>query len=109
MANKSSFEHFCELTSFSSHTLLLFATGYKSELLFFDEYCIVVAKQMLECGVFGHSGDEQLSFALTNRQQWAAKGGNLVASMVARYHGKEIEKVRAKRVHRRMSLSAKQA
>mmetsp|Transcript_23757 Transcript_23757/g.56090 ORF Transcript_23757/g.56090 Transcript_23757/m.56090 type:complete len:854 (+) Transcript_23757:377-2938(+) len=82
---------------------------YKSELLFFDEYVIVVAKQMHECGVFGTSGDEQLSFALTNRQQWAAKGGNLVASMMARFHGKEIEKVRAKRVHRRMSLSAKVA
>jgi hypothetical protein len=82
---------------------------YKSELLFFDEYVIMVAKQMHECGVFGSSGDEQLSFALTNRQQWAAKGGNLVASMVARFLGKEVEKVRAKRVHRRMSLTAKLA
>mmetsp|Transcript_21799 Transcript_21799/g.40708 ORF Transcript_21799/g.40708 Transcript_21799/m.40708 type:complete len:127 (-) Transcript_21799:71-451(-) len=82
---------------------------YKSELLFFDEHVITTAKQMNDCGVFEASGDEQLSFALSNRQQWAAKGGNLVASMVARYHGQEIEKVRAKRVYRRMSLSAKQA
>jgi hypothetical protein len=82
---------------------------YKSELLFFDEHVIGVAKQMSDCGVFEASGDQQLSFALSNRQQWAAKGGNLVASMVARYHGHEIEKVRAKKVYRRMSLSAKQA
>jgi 3'5'-cyclic nucleotide phosphodiesterase len=82
---------------------------YKSVLLFFDEHVISVTKQMHECGFLDFSGDEQLSFALANRQQWAAKGGNLVASMVARYHGREIEIVRAKRVHRRMSLTATQA
>jgi hypothetical protein len=82
---------------------------YKSELLFFDEHVIPVAKQMTECDVFDISGDEYLSFALSNRQQWAAKGGNLVASMMARFHGKVVEKARAKRMHKRMSLSAKQA
>lgn len=82
---------------------------FKSELLFFDEHVITIAKQVNDCFVFASSGDELLSFALSNRQQWAAKGGNLVASMVARYHGQEIEKVRANRTYRRMSLSAKQA
>jgi hypothetical protein len=82
---------------------------YKSELLFFDEQVITIAKQMHSSRVFACSGDEQLSYALSNRQQWAAKGGNLVASMVARYHGQEIEKVRANRTYRRMSLSAMQA
>jgi hypothetical protein len=82
---------------------------YKSELLFFDEQVIAIAKQVYYSRVFLSSGDEQLSCALSNRQQWAAKGGNLVASMVARYHGQEIEKVRANRTYRRMSLSAKQA
>jgi hypothetical protein len=82
---------------------------YKSELLFFDEHVIPVVKQMTECDVFVTSGDEYLSFALSNRQQWAAKGGNLVASMMARFHGKVVEQARAKRMHKRMSLSAKQA
>jgi hypothetical protein len=82
---------------------------YKSELLFFDEQVISIAKQVHCSRVFASSGDDQLSCALSNRQQWAAKGGNLVASMVARYHGQEIEKVRANRTYRRMSLSAKQA
>ena len=82
---------------------------YKSELLFFDEHVIPVAKQMTECDVFGKSGDEYLSFALSNRQQWATKGGNLVASMMARFHGKVVGKARTKRMHKRMSLSAKQA
>ncbi len=79
---------------------------YKSELLFFDEHVIPIAKQMSECGVFESTGDEYLSFALSNRQQWAAKGGDYVASMMARYHGQEVEKVRSKRAYRRMSLSA---
>ncbi|KAG7361603.1 3'5'-cyclic nucleotide phosphodiesterase [Nitzschia inconspicua] len=82
---------------------------FKNELLFFDEQVIPITKQLNDCHVFSISGDEQLLFALSNRQQWAAKGGNEVASMVARYHGQEIEKVRANRTYRRMSLSAKQA
>lgn len=79
---------------------------YKSELLFFDEHVIPIAKQMSECGVFDSTGDEYLSFALSNRQQWAAKGGDYVASMMARYHGQEIEKGRTKRAFRRISLTA---
>ncbi|KAL3921202.1 MAG: hypothetical protein SGILL_002870 [Bacillariaceae sp.] len=82
---------------------------YKCELLFFDQHVITSAKLLKDCGALEASSEEQLSFALSNRQQWAAKGGNLVASMVTRYMGQEIEKVRAKRSHRRMSLSAKQA
>ena len=94
---------------------------YKSELLFFDEHVIPLAKRLTECGVFdsGRSnqnenidadeGDQFINFALMNRQHWATKGPNIVASMMARYHGKEVENARAKRVHRRMSLSAKQA
>jgi hypothetical protein len=82
---------------------------YKSELSFFDEHVIPVAQEMSACGLFGTTGDEFLGFALSNRQQWAAKGGELVASMMARYHGKEVERARARRDHRRKSLSAQQA
>lgn len=82
---------------------------YKSELLFFDEHVVQVCKEIAEIGVFGSTGDEFLSFALGNRQQWAAKGGDHVASMMARYHGNEIEKVRTRRAYRRMSLSASSA
>ena len=82
---------------------------YKSEILFFDDHVIPLAKQMAQCGLFGVSGDELLVCALSNRQQWAAKGGDLVASMMARYHGKEVERSRARRRHKRTSLSAQQA
>jgi hypothetical protein len=82
---------------------------YKSELLFFDEHAIPLMNQMKECGIFGLTADEYLSWSLCNRQQWAAKGNELVASMVARHVGKEMEKQRSVRSHRRISLSAKQA
>ena len=81
----------------------------KLELTFFDEHVIPLAKLMSEGGLFGVSGDDILGSALSNRQQWAAKGSDLVASMMARYHGKEVEKVRARRRHRRMSLTPQQA
>jgi len=80
---------------------------YKSELLFFDEHVVPLAMRLSECGVFERStGDQYLSLSLTNRQQWAAKGADQVASMLARYHGVEIEKTKARRAYRRMSLSA---
>ena len=82
---------------------------YKVELMFFDDHVIPLSKQMAESGVFGATGDESLSCALSNRQQWAAKGYDIVASMMARYHGKEVEKARARRRHRRMSLTPSQA
>lgn len=82
---------------------------YKSELLFFDEHVIPLANQVKECACFGTTADEYLSWALSNRQQWAAKGNELVASIVARHLGKQIEKQRSVRFHRRVSLSAKQA
>eukprot|EP00934_Nitzschia_sp_Nitz4_P006921 Nitzschia sp. Nitz4//scaffold47_size129522//97083//100216//NITZ4_003565-RA/size129522-processed-gene-0.173-mRNA-1//-1//CDS//3329552842//6911//frame0 len=91
---------------------------YKSELLFFDEHVIPIAKRINDCGIFltfggngntqspSGGGTEYLSFALSNRQQWAAKGGDLIASMMARYHGKEIERNRTRRSYRRTSLTA---
>jgi hypothetical protein len=82
---------------------------FKSELLFLDEHVIPLCNQMKECGVFGASANECLKFALTNRQNWAAKGGNLVASMMARFHGKGIEKARQAMSTRRRSLSAQLA
>jgi len=82
---------------------------YKSELLFFDEHAIPLANQMKECGKFGTTAEDYLSWSLANRQQWAIKGNDLVASMVARHVGKELEKQRSDRFHRRTSLSAQQA
>ena len=54
---------------------------YKGELGFFDFYIIPLAKKLKDCGVFGVSSDEYLNYALKNREEWAAKGRQLVAEM----------------------------
>ena len=55
---------------------------YKGEIGFFDFYIIPLAKKLKECGVFGVSSDEYLSYALQNRKEWEARGEGIVAEMV---------------------------
>jgi class 3 adenylate cyclase len=55
---------------------------YKGEIGFFDFYIIPLAKKLRECGVFGVSSDEYLNYAEKNRQEWEARGMEVVASMV---------------------------
>jgi hypothetical protein len=55
---------------------------YKGELGFFDFYIIPLAKKLKDCGVFGVSSDEYLNYALKNRQEWEARGEEIVASMM---------------------------
>jgi hypothetical protein len=54
---------------------------YQSELCFFDNYVIPLAKKLKICGVFGVSSDEYLKYAIENRREWAVRGENLVAKM----------------------------
>jgi class 3 adenylate cyclase len=58
-------------------------TWYEGEKGFFDFYIIPLAKKLKECGVFGVSSDEYLSYATQNRQEWEERGKELVATMVA--------------------------
>ncbi|CAB9524999.1 Receptor-type guanylate cyclase gcy [Seminavis robusta] len=51
---------------------------YKGEIGFFDFYIIPLAKKLKECGVFGVSSDEYLSYAQANRREWAEKGEQIV-------------------------------
>ena len=55
---------------------------YKGELWFFDNYIIPLAKKLDSCGVFGVSSDEYLSYAVSNRKEWEAKGEAVIAEMV---------------------------
>jgi 3'5'-cyclic nucleotide phosphodiesterase len=59
-------------------------TWYKGELGFFDFYIIPLAKKLAECGVFGVSSDEFLSYAMKNRAEWEARGEDVVHEMVER-------------------------
>jgi hypothetical protein len=58
---------------------------YKGEIWFFDNYVIPLAKKLHQCGVFGVSSDEYLTYALANREEWEAKGAEIVANLIDKY------------------------
>jgi hypothetical protein len=55
---------------------------YDGEIGFYDFYIIPLAKKLKECGVFGVSSDEYLNYALKNREEWEARGHEIVAEMI---------------------------
>jgi hypothetical protein len=55
---------------------------YQGEIGFFDHYIIPLAKKLADCGVFGVSSDEYLSYAMKNREEWERRGEAVVASYV---------------------------
>ena len=59
---------------------------YQGELGFFDFYIIPLAKKLAECGVFGVSSPEYLSYAERNRKEWEERGKELVAEYVEEAH-----------------------
>lgn len=56
---------------------------YQGELSFFDNYVIPLALKLEECGVFGVSSKEFLSYATQNRQEWERRGQDIAAGMLA--------------------------
>ena len=64
---------------------------YKGELGFFDFYIIPLAKKLKDCGVFGVSSDEYLNYAQKNREEWAARGQEIVAEMQQKTNITEAE------------------
>jgi len=65
---------------------------YKGEIGFFDYYIIPLAKKLKDCGVFGVSSAECLNYAVQNRQEWEARGQELVAEMVQKLN-KDMEEL----------------
>ncbi len=63
---------------------------YKGELGFFDFYIMPLAKKLKECGVFGVSSDEYLSYAIQNRKEWEARGEEIVEEMVKSVKRKRV-------------------
>ena len=64
-------------------------TWYQGELGFFDFYIIPLAKKLKECGVFGVSSDEYLSYAVQNRAEWEKRGQAIVQEIVSKYKLKD--------------------
>jgi 3'5'-cyclic nucleotide phosphodiesterase len=54
---------------------------YQGEIGFFDYYIIPLAKKLKDCGVFGVSSDEYLNYAMKNREEWEARGHEVVMEM----------------------------
>jgi hypothetical protein len=65
-------------------------TWYTGEIGFFDFYIIPLAKKLKECGVFGVSSDEYLSYALQNRKEWEERGEDMVKEMVRDARRKDL-------------------
>jgi hypothetical protein len=62
---------------------------YIGELGFFDYYLIPLAMKLKECGVFGASGYEYISYVLKNKKEWERKGRQVVQEMVLLYKDAE--------------------
>eukprot|EP00522_Entomoneis_paludosa_P015215 CAMPEP_0172460140 /NCGR_PEP_ID=MMETSP1065-20121228/35696_1 /TAXON_ID=265537 /ORGANISM="Amphiprora paludosa, Strain CCMP125" /LENGTH=1281 /DNA_ID=CAMNT_0013215079 /DNA_START=46 /DNA_END=3891 /DNA_ORIENTATION=- len=62
---------------------------YKGEMGFFDFYIIPLAKKLSDCGVFGVSSDEYLSYAMKNREEWENRGQEVVSSMIKKFEETE--------------------
>eukprot|EP00980_Cylindrotheca_fusiformis_P015482 scaffold4363_cov125-Cylindrotheca_fusiformis.AAC.2 len=58
---------------------------YKGEIGFFDFYVIPLAKKLDSCGVFGVSSHEYLSYAQSNRDEWAREGEGIVKEYLVKY------------------------
>jgi class 3 adenylate cyclase len=54
---------------------------YNGEIWFFDNYIIPLAQKLNDCGVFGVSYHEYLSYALENRAEWERKGREIVEKL----------------------------
>jgi hypothetical protein len=58
---------------------------YQGEIGFFDFYIIPLAKKLKQCGVFGVSSDEYLSYASQNRREWELRGRERVEEMLVKF------------------------
>jgi hypothetical protein len=54
---------------------------YEGEMIFLNFYVIPLAKKLSDCGVFGVSSDEYLTYAIKNREEWERRGEEVLASI----------------------------
>jgi len=62
---------------------------YVGVIGFFDYYLIPLAMKLKECGVFGASGYEYISYVLKNKKEWERKGRQVVQEMISLYKDAE--------------------
>lgn len=54
---------------------------HKGEIGFFDFYIIPLSKKLRDCGVFGPTSDENVNYALNNRNMWERNGQAITEEM----------------------------
>jgi len=64
---------------------------FEGELWFFDNYVIPLASKLNECGVFGVSSDEFLTYAQANREEWERKGKDIVEDMKNEFDERSVQ------------------
>jgi hypothetical protein len=64
---------------------------FDSELSFFDNYIIPLTQKLRECGVFGVASDEFLNYAKRNREEWEARGQEIVTIMVENINNSDFD------------------
>jgi class 3 adenylate cyclase len=70
---------------------------YEGEIWFFDNYIIPLADRLAQCGVFGVSYHEYLTYAKDNRKEWEIKGRDIVATLQAECDAKYAEHLAKKK------------
>ena len=59
---------------------------YQGELSFFQNYVIPLAMKLRDCGVFGVSSDEYLTYAIKNRDEWKDRGEAVVEEFIEAFN-----------------------
>jgi hypothetical protein len=57
---------------------------YEGEIWFFDNCVIPLSERIKDSGVFGVQGDDCLKNAISNKKEWAVKGGDIVRDQVTK-------------------------
>lgn len=70
---------------------------YKGEIGFFDFYIIPLSKKLRDCGVFGPTSEENLNYAIGNRNTWEREGEQVTEELHKRAEA-EYQAQLAKRV-----------
>jgi len=62
---------------------------YAGEIGFFNFYIIPLARKLKDCGVFGVSSDEYLTYAVRNLKEWEERGREVLDEMVQKVEAME--------------------
>jgi hypothetical protein len=90
--NERSFQESCRAYQQEREICNPTETWYQSQLDFFDNMVIPLARKLKETGVFGSYSDDYLNHAKKNREEWFRKGTTIVHPMEGNFAQKHNDK-----------------